>query len=524
MTATPSRPSHAEIATADRRSRAEMATLGAILLVAFAALARSAGSPWLFDVGDWNGALWSVFARNFLRYGYAPLKLGQAYFAGPLPADVTYYTHHSVFITVILTEIYRLFGVHESVARLAASAVTVLTAAMTYVLAREQFDSRTALFATLTIALAPLTLVYGRMYNHEVFALFWVVTSTWAYLRWTKTRTPRDLARLGVCVFLAALTAWPGYYLVVLLPLHHRFAFPHSRDGRTLTRMLIGIALAAFGIYIAHGYWLKGSTLFVELKNSCERGWFYDRVDWGDTFTTRDFIRTELQRSVTWFTAPLLVLAAVGVGCAVGQMILLRRVDAAHGAILMLLLFGASHLPLFKQETMGHEYYLYYLLPGVALAAGLAMREMSAAHVAVPWRVGTLSTIIVAFVVASVATTLPVDRARTPDREFYRELGLWMKDNTAFTDHVLLNFHVEGPFLMYYADRDVVESVSSLTRVRAEQRPNTVLVMRLGLTPHLERAVLRRYGATTVTSDGELVSIARVSPRRDDRNVSVNAR
>src|SRR5436190_783028 len=107
MTATPSRPSHAEIATADRRSRAEMA-------------------------------------------------------------------------------------------RLAASAVTVLTAAMTYVLAREQFDSRTALFATLTIALAPLTLVYGRMYNHEVFALFWVVTSTWAYLRWTKTRTPRDLARLGV--------------------------------------------------------------------------------------------------------------------------------------------------------------------------------------------------------------------------------------------------------------------------------------------------------------------------------------
>src|SRR5437016_6205340 len=263
MTATPSRPSHAEIVTADRRSRAEMATLGAILLVAFAALARSAGSPWLFDVGDWNGALWSVFARNFLRYGYAPLKLGQAYFAGPLPADVTYYTHHSVFITVILTEIYRLFGVHESVARLAASAVTVLTAAMTYVLAREQFDSRTALFATLTIALAPLTLVYGRMYNHEVFALFWVVTSTWAYLRWTKTRTPRDLARLGVCVFLAALTAWPGYYLVVLLPLHHRFAFPQSRDGRTLTRMLIGIALAAFGIYVAHGYWLKGSTLFV---------------------------------------------------------------------------------------------------------------------------------------------------------------------------------------------------------------------------------------------------------------------
>src|SRR5437773_7656858 len=90
-----------------------MATLGAILLVAFAALARSAGSPWLFDVGDWNGALWSVFARNFLRYGYAPLKLGQAYFAGPLPADVTYYTHHSAFITVILTEIYRLFGRSE---------------------------------------------------------------------------------------------------------------------------------------------------------------------------------------------------------------------------------------------------------------------------------------------------------------------------------------------------------------------------------------------------------------------------
>jgi len=142
------------------------------------------------------------------------------------------------------------------------------------------------------------------------------------------------------------------------------------------------------------------------------------------------------------------------------------------------------------------------LLPGVALAAGLAMKEMSTARVAAPWRLGTLAAIIVAFVVLSVETTLPVDRAPTPDREFYRELGLWMKDNTAFTDRVLLNFHVEGPFVMYYGDRDVVESVSSLPRVLEAQRPDTVLVLRAGRTPHLERAVLRRYPATTVTTDG----------------------
>lgn len=512
MNAAPSRP-----------SRVETTTLVAILLLAFAGLAHRAGSPWL-GVGDWNGALWSVFARNFLRYGYSPLKFGHAYFAGPLPTEVSYYTHHSVFITVILTELYRLFGIHETVARLAASVVTILTAAMTYVLVKEHFDSRTALFATVTIALCPLTMCFGRMYNHEVFELFWFVTSAWAYLRWTKTRTPRDLALLGICVFLAALTAWPGYYLVVVLPLHHRFAFPRNRDRRALTRMLIAIALFAFGIFVVHGYLIKGSTLFVELKNSCAKGWFYNRVDWGDSFTTREFLRTELQRSVTWFTAPIVALAAVGVGCAVGHMIAQRRVDAAHGALFMLLIFGASHLLLFKQEAMGHDYYLYYLLPGVAMAAGLAMKEMSVARIAAPWRIGTVSAIIIAFVVLSAETTLPIHRERTPDREFYKELGEWMQQNTAFTDHVLLNFKVEGPFLMYYADRDVVESVNSWTRVRQEQRPNTVFVMRSGRTPHLERAILRRYGATTVTSDGEIVRVARVWQQRDDRNVRVNAR
>ena len=494
-----------------RRSRAP-ALLALILLAAFAALTTGAAEPWEGPT-DWNGALWSLFARNFLRYGYAPLRFGQAYFSGPKPDELSFYTHHSVAITILLTELYRVFGVHEAVARIATAVATILTAGVLYGCARALYDTRTALAATAAFALCPLTLVFGRMYNHEVFALFWIVACFAAYGRWLATHARRDLALVGACSFLAASTAWPGYYLWPALVIHHRLAVGTGTEHRRLFRVLGALGLLAFGIYAAHGVWLKGPTLFAEIVRACEKGWFSNRVDWGDTFTFRDFVRAQRQRSQAFFTTPIALLAALGVGSAVWRTATERRVALGDGLMLTLLAFGASHLLLFKQEAMGHEYYVYYLLPGVSLAAGLGAALLVAAGALRAVRVTTLAALALLFVATSVRTTTALRAEATEERRFYVALGTWLHAHTAFDDPVALNFLVQGPFVAFYADRGLVESVDAPARLRAEAAPR-LLVLRAGKTPHFERFVRRHYPIETVRIGDEDVAVVHLPQAR----------
>ncbi len=497
-------------AAPDRAAAVERLALAAILVVAGAGLLWRVSAPWEGN-GDWNGALWSLFARNFLRYGYGPLRFGQAYFAGPMPDTVSYYTHHSVLITLVLTELYRLFGIHETVARVAVAAVTVATAGMLYRLVKELFDVPTALFATLVFALSPLTLFFGRMYNHEVYGLFWVVACVLAYRRWTATHAGRHLALVGAGLFVAASSAWPGYYLLPILSIHDRLALGKRHDHVVLRRVLVGATLLALGVYLAHGWWLKGPVLFDELVRACQRGWFYDRVDWGPAFTLRSFAATELARSRLLFTTAIVALAALGVGVAALRSAARRRVHPGDGMLFTLLVFGASHLVLFKQEAMGHEYYLYYLLPGVALAAAIALRTIASGRRQRPVRLATAAVVVGAFLVSSGRNVAGLHRMRMFEAPFYDELGAWLHGHTEFGDRVLVNFHVEGPFVLFYADRDVVERVDALPAVWRARRGNTLLVLRAGRTPHLERAILRHYPVESVAAYGETLRIARLT-------------
>jgi hypothetical protein len=241
------------------------------------------------------------------------------------------------------------------------------------------------------------------------------------------------------------------------------------------------------------------------------KGWFSHRVDWGPELTNREVIKQELKLTLGLFTKPAVALAVIGGASAIVRMLMRRRVDAANGLLLMLLGFGIAHLFLFKQEVMMHDYYLYYLLPAVAIAAGLALHAISAARRFPLLRVAALAAIVVVFLAASARGTLAIHHERRAlDRIFYIELGRWMNANTGFTDPVLVNFKIEGPFLMLYADRELVESVDSLEKLRAATRPRTVVALRAGRTPRLERYIRRRYAAEPVITHGETVYVARL--------------
>ena len=490
--------------------RAPLAPI-AIVLLAGAAMLPGLASPWI-GYHDWNGAVWSLFARNFLRYGYADLHFGHAYFSGPLPQQIGYYTHHSPLITIVLTEVYRLFGVHEAVARTAAAMVGLITAGLFYVLVREYFDEVTAVAALVFYALCPMHLYFARMYNHEVFGLFGIVLCLHAYRRWVRSGSRGALAALAASFILATATAWPAYYLTVLLPVHYRWTVASPRRTATLGATLLGISLLTFALFLAHGYWLKGPDLFHDVQRSVLKALFSNRLDWGPEFTTVDFLEEEVKRTLRLFTRPVVALAAVGAMYALGTAATERRLDAASGLLLLLLVFGALHVSLSKQEAMGHDYYLYYLLPGVALAAGVAIRLIAAARVRPVYRWVTLVAIAASFVFLSARTTRAIHRDVMAERRRDVELGRWIHDHSDFATPVLLNFAAEGPFVMFYADRELVEDVQTVDALERRKSAPALIVLRRGRTPHFEAWVAERYGGEAVSLDGETLHVAHLPP------------
>jgi 4-amino-4-deoxy-L-arabinose transferase-like glycosyltransferase len=481
----------------------------AIVVLAGACMLPGLAAPWVGH-HDWNGALWSLFARNFLRYGYADLHFGHAYFAGPLPEQVWYYTHHSPLITIVLTELYRVFGIHEAVARTAAVAAALVAAGLFYVLVRDYFDEATAVAALVVYALCPMHLYFGRMYNHEVFALLGILLCLHAYRRWARSGSRAALAAVASSLALATATAWPAYYLAALLPLHHRFTAVGPRRTGTLLATLLGVSLLTFGVFLAHGYWLAGGELFSELLANVHKAWFSNQLDWGPEFTNAEFFREEMTRSLSLFTRPAVALAALGATYTLGTAAIERRLDAAAGLLALLLAFGIAHVLLFRQDAMVHDYYLYYLLPGTALAAGVAIRSIAAARVRPLYRWMTLCVLAVWFVVASARTTRAVHRDVMQERRRDVELGRWIHDHADFATPVLLNFEAEGPFVVFYADRDVVESLETVEAFERRRNAPALVVLRRGRTPQVEAWVSERYGGEAVALDGETVLVARL--------------
>ena len=102
-----------------------------------------------------------------------------------------------------------------------------------------------------------------------------------------------------------------------------------------------------------------------------------------------------------------------------------------------------------------------------------------------------------------------------PQRRLDVALGRWIHEHADFATPVLLNFEADGPFVVFCADRDIVEGVQTVDALGRRASAPALLVLRPGLNPQLETWVAERYGGETVSLDGETVHVARLPPARD---------
>ncbi len=380
-----------------------------LLVVAFGAgLARQITEPWT-GMHDWNGALYSQFARNLLRYpsaihhGMPLVAVGDS---TPPPEERSIYANHPPGLAWLVAAAFWALGESEWAARLIPILASLGTLWLLVRWMERLADRETAMMAGAIYLIMPMTVYFGRMVDHEAVCLFFIVL---ACAMFGESSTLGAVARRPVVRVIAWATAvgcatwldWPGLLAAGLFSLHAVIEW--RRGVFKLNRMVVIcsvclVVCAGLVTYLVHagldGHW----AVLAELLRS--------RAGTHLAKPAPDALRHTMDN----LTPP--ILAFVVLGLARETFIHLRKHRAASpgrtgdrvrrplSCWWILTCTGVVWLALFWRQYRIHNYWLFYLGPAVALCAArglLTFRDLQR------WTGSTISWGLVALALAGFA-------------------------------------------------------------------------------------------------------------------------
>ena len=357
-----------------KRKNKGLLFLALIVLASLAAQLYEINEPWV-GRKDLNGATYSIIARNYVLHGYIATRFGPAFNTGPVgDGEFTYYLHHPPLLPLIISGGFHLCGVHEWCARLVCVIFFILSILLFFLLVREVWGEKEALYSAPFLALSPMTLYFNRVVLHEPAITLGIILILRYYYRWRRRRRPSDYWKIVAIFAVYSMLDWPAYYILPLLPIHTLIVDRGKESPgrrRILSLPLFGILF--FLLYQAYSYLLTSSQNGAGLLDS-----FILRSAVKTPFIQYSFpgfLHIEAIRGYHLFTPVVCLLSLCWfLFFLAGRW---RDDPERESLVLLLLLFGAIHVFLFLDAAWIHEFWMYYLSPGLALSAGLAMAPIS---------------------------------------------------------------------------------------------------------------------------------------------------
>lgn len=233
----------------------------------------------------------AAMARNFAE-GSMNILYPQVDWGGDTPGFVE--SEFPIY-SYLVGGLYRLFGVHESLARGLNIICYALSALLLFRLVRAVYEDRTALFATAFYSVLPLSYFFTRTIQPDALASLASLTGITFFWRWTRFRQLWALALSALGIAIAVLIKPSNLYLglpllyllyrgfglkflrrpevyaygvAVLLPayLWYSHAFELWREyGNTLFRAYVGMTLPVLSdpIWLKFIYKIYLRTVFV---------------------------------------------------------------------------------------------------------------------------------------------------------------------------------------------------------------------------------------------------------------------
>jgi len=339
--------------------------------------------PFQHDYLGRNGARYAMMARNVLRCDmskacYAPLLNAE----GEVTPDP--YLHHPPLLSWVLALVFSIFGETENNARMVPYLFTLLNIVLIFILGRSIAGGAIGGgVCALMAASLPITSYYGAHIDVQGSPLvFCILACVLCYKAWLRSEAKRWLVLC--CIFLAVGTMfdWPALYLCLLLPLH--FYMTGKDDGVTFKKALIKtspILITGFCFFVSLIAWLslaskaKGTSLLESLmvrmfSPDNDPGLYNIESSWKFILDTiKDYW---LEFTPSLYPWPFLLLVVIAL--ILGRFPNAREGECRRGRLTRLFLYlGVLHLVLFPFGVLFHDYWVFLLMPWVALTASLAL-------------------------------------------------------------------------------------------------------------------------------------------------------
>lgn len=325
--------------------RQTLVVLPIILIATFVRLIGIASRPIWYD---------EAFAILFSEKGPAAMIYGTLTATSAGAADI-----HPLGYYTILWIWMRVFGESLPAVRMLSILAGVTTVFFVYLLSKKLFSQKTAVIASLFVALAPFPIHYSQEIRMYTFLTLWLMIATYAYVRGSKDRSWGWWVVFTVSAALAQYTQnLAAFYL---LPLAITSLF--KRDKKTI----LSVAIAGIGALLLYLPWL---VQLPSQLNKISNAYWVERPGIAKLFTLLLTYVTNLPLPDGWLFPTLFIAMAV---TSIGLFQTFRKPNRNPSALWLLYLSFAPPLFLFLFSQWVPVYLERALLPsGVIFCVWLA--------------------------------------------------------------------------------------------------------------------------------------------------------
>lgn len=412
---------------------------------------------------DWNGAFWGEMTRRYLDL----MGIGNwDYLSGSNVSFKTlFFPDYTPLLPVMFATFSIIFGISEFTLRMVPAIFSLAMIFFIYKIGELLFGKTVGLIASTFAAVTPMFLYFGKIPDHEPIVASLISATFYFYLK-TFNNGPNYTLLFLILLFLSLLESWPAFFLIPPIVIFSLL------NKAKVTKVLLPVALAILVIVfhlslILYSRGISGVLTFFNqgyLRSNSST----EFIGGFSNYSTLSFVTTEAHYAVIYFTRILLVFAILWIA-SVATKILQRKTSQLELSLLILLVYPAAFVLIFRQLAFIHDYKLYHFLPFISLSSASFLNSVFSRLEQVfkkklKYKINFLVTkIAVYFVIIAFVFTERLNYLNTLLKTSFNtpgyELGLLVKANTHPDDSVLVNsrqfkafFEV---FVNYYADRKV---------------------------------------------------------------------
>jgi len=194
-----------------------------LFIVFLSLLSYRIDSPWQYRHDD-NGKWQSSVARTHLIKGLQATK-GQDFFLSGSGKELRPYLHHPPLVGLYLAAVFDLTGRDSAVtARTATAFVHSLSFLMFVLILNIMFkhDRIAKIWALFVFAVSPMSVFFGKMPNHEVLSLFFLLSGCYSYLQCSRHERKNIIWMAAGCIswIAAGFSSWHALFVIASIALY----------------------------------------------------------------------------------------------------------------------------------------------------------------------------------------------------------------------------------------------------------------------------------------------------------------